>query len=112
VRTKADLGKKESGAVDVATSILTGEGLSTLRALLETRVRALLPPADAIGLNARHRERVGEAVAELLAAREQEDALFVAEHLRLARLALDRITGRAGVEDMLDALFGRFCIGK
>ena len=26
--------------------------------------------------------------------------------------ALDRITGKAGVEDMLDALFGRFCIGK
>jgi len=30
----------------------------------------------------------------------------------LARQALDRITGRAGVEDMLGALFGRFCIGK
>jgi tRNA modification GTPase len=30
----------------------------------------------------------------------------------MARLALDRVTGRAGVEDMLDALFGRFCIGK
>ena len=29
-----------------------------------------------------------------------------------ARTALDRVTGRAGVEDMLDALFGRFCIGK
>ena len=26
--------------------------------------------------------------------------------------ALDRITGRAGVEDMLDALFGAFCVGK
>jgi tRNA modification GTPase len=38
--------------------------------------------------------------------------LFAAEGLRLARAALDRITGRAGVENMLDALFGRFCIGK
>jgi tRNA modification GTPase len=35
-----------------------------------------------------------------------------AEHLRRARAALDRLTGRAGVEDMLDALFGTFCVGK
>jgi tRNA modification GTPase len=38
--------------------------------------------------------------------------LIAAECLRQARVALDRITGRAGVEDMLDTLFGRFCIGK
>jgi tRNA modification GTPase len=38
--------------------------------------------------------------------------LLAAEALRQARLELDRITGRGGVEDMLDALFGRFCIGK
>ena len=38
--------------------------------------------------------------------------LIAAEALRQARMELDRVTGRAGVEDMLDALFGRFCIGK
>jgi tRNA modification GTPase len=38
--------------------------------------------------------------------------LVAAEALRHARLGLDRVTGRAGVEDMLDALFARFCIGK
>lgn len=111
VRPKADLGKARGNA-DVATSTVTGEGLDQLRALLETRVRNLLPPADAIALNARHRERIAEAVAELAEAQHQADALFVAEHLRQARIALDRITGRAGVEEMLDALFGRFCIGK
>jgi len=112
VRTKADLGKAGSGAADVATSTVTGEGLAALRDLLESRVRSLLPPADGIALNARHRERVAEAVEELRAGEKQGDILFVAEHLRQARIALDRITGRAGVEDMLDALFGRFCIGK
>jgi tRNA modification GTPase len=40
------------------------------------------------------------------------DLLIVAEALRLARVAFDRLTGRATTEDMLDALFGRFCIGK
>ena len=45
-------------------------------------------------------------------AKRTADLLIAAEALRQARVALDRITGRAGVEDMLDALFGRFCIGK
>jgi tRNA modification GTPase len=111
VHAKADLGKA-GGEADIATSTVTGEGLEALRALLESRVRALLPPADGIALNARHRERIAEAVEELEAVGKQDDILFVAEHLRQARLALDRITGRAGVEEMLDTLFGRFCIGK
>jgi tRNA modification GTPase len=38
--------------------------------------------------------------------------LIAAEHLRAARHALDQLLGRVGAEDMLDALFGRFCIGK
>jgi len=65
-----------------------------------------------VALNARHRERIGEACVELDAASQQQDLLLIAEHLRQARVALDRIAGRAGVEEMLDALFGRFCIGK
>lgn len=111
VQTKADLGRRK-GAADIATSTVTGEGLEALRTLLASRVKSLLPPADAVALNARHRERIAEAVAELEAAHRQTDILFVAEHLRQARIALDRIAGRAGVEEMLDALFGRFCIGK
>ena len=41
-----------------------------------------------------------------------DDLLIVAEQLRLARRALDRITGHHDVEQMLDHLFGQFCIGK
>ena len=52
-----------------------------------------------------------EAMRHLIEAR-QSDLLVAAEALRLSLRALDRITGRAGVEDMLDQLFGRFCIGK
>jgi tRNA modification GTPase len=37
---------------------------------------------------------------------------LAAEELRIARSAIDRISGRAGVEELLDALFGRFCLGK
>jgi tRNA modification GTPase len=40
------------------------------------------------------------------------DELIAAEHLRACRRELDALTGRAGTEEMLDALFGTFCIGK
>jgi len=35
-----------------------------------------------------------------------------AEYLRRAALALGKITGRTGVEDVLDVVFKEFCIGK
>lgn len=111
VHPKVDLFRAQPG-VDVATSTLTGQGVDELRRLIESRVTTLLPPADAVALNARHREHIAEAREEIAAAGEQTDPLLAAEHLRHARLALDRITGRTGVEEMLDALFGRFCIGK
>jgi tRNA modification GTPase len=41
-----------------------------------------------------------------------DESVLIAEELRIARLAIDRISGRAGVEELLDALFGRFCLGK
>jgi tRNA modification GTPase len=56
---------------------------------------------------------LGEAAEALAAARGLlSDPLLVAEELRRVRLAFDRLIGRATTEDMLDTLFGRFCIGK
>ena len=37
---------------------------------------------------------------------------LLAEDLRLATRALGRITGRVGVDDILDRIFAEFCIGK
>ena len=72
----------------------------------------MLPAADAISLNRRQAEHLEDAAEALGRAVSAEDSLLLAEDLRLARLAFDRLTGRAGVEDVLDALFGRFCLGK
>ena len=52
-----------------------------------------------------------EAAADALETR-AGDVVLLAENLRVARSAFDRLTGRAGVEDVLDALFSRFCLGK
>jgi len=42
----------------------------------------------------------------------QTEAELIAEDLRTAADALGRITGRVDAEDVLGAIFGRFCIGK
>ena len=61
---------------------------------------------------ARHRnalEQCAQALDRFAAAGEPE---LAAEDLRLAVRALGRITGRTDVEDVLDAVFASFCIGK
>ncbi|MDB5369703.1 MAG: tRNA uridine(34) 5-carboxymethylaminomethyl synthesis GTPase MnmE, partial [Roseomonas sp.] len=37
---------------------------------------------------------------------------LASEALRASVRALGRLTGRVGVEDVLDVVFGDFCIGK
>jgi tRNA modification GTPase len=79
---------------------------------MEQLARAVLPADGAVALNRRQAELVGEAQAALAAAEGSREIVLLAENLRAARYAFDRLTGRAGVEDVLDALFGRFCLGK
>ena len=73
---------------------------------------SLLPGEDALALNRRQAAHLEEAQASLVRTSAATDIVTVAEELRLARGAFDRLTGRAGVEDVLDAVFSRFCLGK
>ena len=83
-----------------------------LKQALIVAARIAMPrPGDA-ALNARQHGLLAEVQAALDAVSHVRDPLLQAENLRLARMAFDRLVGRATTEDMLDALFGRFCIGK
>ena len=93
-------------------SAVTGEGMDALRADLIAHARSALPRPGEAALNARQHRLLAEARDALAAADGLSDALLVAESLRLARVAFDALLGRTTTEDMLDALFGRFCIGK
>ena len=93
-------------------SARTGEGLDRLRADLVAAARVALPAPGEAAIGERQARLLGECRDAVLAAAHESDPLLVAEALRLARLALDRLVGRAGTEAMLDALFARFCIGK
>ena len=97
----------------VATlSALTGDGVAELRDQLITHARAAMPALGSVALNARQHGLIAEARDALNEVSTLEDPLLIGEQLRLARLAFDRLIGRSSTEDMLDALFGRFCIGK
>jgi tRNA modification GTPase len=93
-------------------SAVTGEGIGTLRADLVAIASQAMPKPGAAALSVHQRHLLAEAWTMLSSAAGEGDLLLVAESLRGARLAFDRLTGRAGTEDMLDTLFGRFCIGK
>jgi tRNA modification GTPase len=111
VQSKCDLESSADPGADVRVSAVTGEGIQALVSTFAERSLALLPVEGEVGANARQREAIANAITHLREAG-ATDMLIAAEGLRRARMELDRVTGRAGVEDMLDTLFGRFCIGK
>jgi len=105
-------GREAVPAGRLGVSALTGNGVEGVVQLLIDRAKTLLPGEGDIALNQRQRLALLEAASALDLAEQSTDPLLIGETLRLARIALDKVTGRAGIEDMLDALFGRFCIGK
>jgi tRNA modification GTPase len=111
VQSKIDITERDPAAA-AHVSAETGEGMDDLVHMLVAHARRLLPAEGEIALNLRHREAVREAAEALRQSVELADLILAAEAVRVARASLDRVTGQGGVEAMLDALFGRFCVGK
>jgi tRNA modification GTPase len=98
-----------------ALSAKTGAGLDEFLAALQREVAVRLAAADTAApviTRARHRAALVDTVAALERALAGTSPELIAEDLRLAARALGRITGRVGVEDVLDLIFREFCIGK
>ena len=113
VQPKSDLpGRSNAPAGSIPVSALSGQGIAELLEAIGDAVKQLLPAEDAIALNRRQAKHIAEAAEALGQAAAGDDVVLVAESLRAARVAFDRLTGRAGLEDVLDALFSRFCLGK
>jgi tRNA modification GTPase len=95
-----------------SVSAINGNGMADLILEITSRARHLLPPPDQFAVNQRQRTLLISVASSLRDAASSGDWLITAEQLRQARLALDTLTGRGHTEDMLDMLFGRFCVGK
>lgn len=61
----------------------------------------------------RHVQALTDCMAHLRAARSVDGPLeLAAEEMRLAQVALSQVTGEMAADDLLGAIFSRFCIGK
>ncbi|ORZ19318.1 hypothetical protein BCR42DRAFT_347768 [Absidia repens] len=114
----ADRIERETGARKVwSISCKTGQGMDVflrdMVQILKARFdQSLANPA--LITQARHRQHLEQCLESLEAFLDipVQDIVLGAEELRQAANSLGRITGRIDVENVLDALFGQFCIGK
>jgi len=95
-------------------SAIDGRGVDGLIAALTDYAKQYFAQTEATVITrARHRQALEQTVAALSRAlgpgRGEE---LIAEELRSAATMLGRLTGRVDVEDILDAIFRDFCIGK
>jgi tRNA modification GTPase len=112
IGTKSDLGPAPPG-VELAVSAASGAGMTALRDRLaaiasEATARDGPPPLT----RQRHRTLLREARNQIRSAGSESEPELRAEALRLGLRALGGITGKIGVEELLDRVFGEFCIGK
>ncbi len=113
VLNKVDLAPPAHGIAGLAVSARTGAGLDRLQAALADHAVALTQAEGPPPLTrARHRAALQEAIVYLGDASTAQLPELRAEELRLALVALGRIAGVVGVEDLLDVIFSQFCIGK
>ncbi|TVP44363.1 MAG: tRNA uridine-5-carboxymethylaminomethyl(34) synthesis GTPase MnmE [Gemmatimonadales bacterium] len=104
----------------IPVSAHTGEGLGPLREALVGLAFGSLAGIDAgsdgVLVRERHRAALEEALRETRdftgALEAGVPAELAASHLRSAEEALAELVGTVGGEDVLDALFRSFCIGK
>ncbi len=90
-----------------------GAGLADLLAAITERVVTALAAREfPATTRMRHAESLRVARDRLAAALEAPQVELAAEDVRLAARALGRITGRIDAEEILGAVFGKFCIGK
>jgi tRNA modification GTPase len=120
VRTKADLVMRWAVPVgQLGVSALNGTGLKALRAKLAgIAFTRLAGQGDVEPVITRDRHRVAlaralEEIREFREARAQDlEAELAATHLHAAVSALEDLVGAVSTEDVLDRVFGTFCIGK
>ena len=118
VRTKIDLGEAGApvaGAAQFAISAKTGAGVDRLLDALADLAEERMSSREPALLTLERHRRAFQDARDALAATLGPDAgewELVAEDLRRAAAAMDRVVGRIGAEDVLGEIFARLCVGK
>ena len=98
-------------------SCVTGEGLPQLKKEILARItKQNLRPESTVAINARHRDCLRRALESCDRARAALSKTlspeYVAVDLNEALRAVGEVIGAVDVEQILDSVFGQFCIGK
>lgn len=112
----ATLGAKQLQGV-VCVSAKTGTGIPELLDEIARHLDAEPGESAGPGVSERHRACLEEARTAMLDAAAaldlgDEGLVIAAEKLAAAADSVGRVTGRVWSEELLDTIFGRFCIGK
>jgi tRNA modification GTPase len=117
IRTKADLVPGQDASL--AVSVLTGDGLGELRRAAAERVfseRIALGDLEPALTRERHRTALLRAEGALAEALPHlgpgGDAVLASHHVRRATESLEELLGTIDVEEVLERVFGSFCVGK
>ena len=111
VQTKTDLGQCWQAAGFLPVSAVTGAGLPELRAAVRAALLGSQTRSEAWLTTERQADAARRALMHLAAARSLPDDLASYE-LEQALGALAELTGRDVQEDVVDAVFRNFCVGK
>ncbi|MFC3859924.1 tRNA uridine-5-carboxymethylaminomethyl(34) synthesis GTPase MnmE [Deinococcus antarcticus] len=111
VQTKADLPAAWTDLRAIRVSAVTGDGLPELRAAIEHTLLGDVTRGEAWLTTERQADAARRALTHVQAAQSLPDDLAGYE-LEEALRALAELTGRDVQEDVVDAVFSNFCVGK
>ena len=117
LRTKSDLITDKDASDALLSSSVSGEGLDEVREFLKATAEKILSGEEnVILLKARHSELLKEALKNLEAAESGfasgEYLELCAKELELALASIWEVTGQKTPNEILDIIFGEFCVGK
>jgi GH15 family glucan-1,4-alpha-glucosidase len=108
--------EKPPEAIEVSSKL--GFGLDQLRLMLDQKIWRAGPPSkeEVVITNTRHHQALSEAIKSIELVieglRTKISAEFVSADMRQALLELGTIIGTDISEDILSAIFSKFCVGK
>ena len=118
VLNKIDLNKSENDKYDIKVSALTGEGISDLFEMMKNKVFGshVYTEKSAVVTNIRHMDCLKKAKESLnnaiVSISDKMSGEFISVDLRNAENELGEIIGEVTTDDILNNIFGKFCIGK
>jgi tRNA modification GTPase len=118
IRTKTDLEEKNQKHFEneIEISALTGNGIDKLKnQILQLTKIANLSSGSVIITNERHKNaliRANESLKRAIFNIEQDSLDLISIDIKQAYIDIGEITGNTTSEEIIDAIFSKFCLGK